>query len=112
MKKILFSFLMVLFLVEAKTQLNTIYTNTSLNHVTIYNQGANVERNGKIKVEQGSNKLIIQNVSPSLINESIQIMIFSNNVIINSVQKQMNYLGASPPSKEMTKLKDSLNILL
>lgn len=102
---------MVLFVFESKTQINSIYTNASLNHVTIFNQGANVERNGKIKVEQGANELIIQNVSPFLINESIQIIIFSNNVIINSVQKQMNYLGAIPPSKEMIILKDSLAIL-
>ena len=99
-------------IVNAKTQVyNNVYTTASLSHVTIFNKGANIERNGKLKVEKGANEVIIKNVSPSLINESIQIEIFSNDIIINSVQKQMNYLGSIPPSKEMTMLKDSLAIL-
>ena len=77
MKKLLFFFLTVLIVFDANTQLNIIYNDASLKHVTIFNQGANIERIGKIKVKEGANSLVIRNVSPSLINESIQIKIFS-----------------------------------
>ncbi len=108
MKKILLLFLTVLIVFDANTQLNIIYNDASLKHVTIFNQGANIERIGKIKVKEGANSLVIRNVSPSLINESIQIKIFSSDVIINSVQKQMNFLGANPLSDEIIALQDSL----
>jgi uncharacterized protein (TIGR02231 family) len=91
--------------------MNKVYSKTELSHVTIYNQGANIERKGVVEITKGANELVIQNVSPYLINESIQIVILSKNVIINSVRKQINYLGANPPTKEIVILKDSLKKL-
>ena len=88
------------------------YDNADLKHVTIYNQGANVERNGTLRVKKGSNELVIQNVSPTLTNESIQFVVFSDEVIINAVSKKMNYLGTkNHHSKEVNFLSDSLNTL-
>ena len=88
------------------------YDDAGLKHVTIYNQGANIERTGTFSVKKGSNKLVIQNVSPTLINESIQFVVFSDKVIINAVSKKMNYLGAkNHHSNEVDFLTDSLNTL-
>ena len=88
------------------------YDDAGLKHVTIYNQGANIERTGTFSVKKGSNKLVIQNLSPTLINESIQFVVFSDKVIINAVSKKMNYLGAkNHHSNEVDFLTDSLNTL-
>jgi len=88
------------------------YDDADLKHVTIYNQGANVERNGTMRVKKGSNELVIQNVSPTLTNESIQFVVFSDEVIINAVSKKMNYLGTkNHHSNEVNFLSDSLNSL-
>jgi uncharacterized protein (TIGR02231 family) len=90
------------------SQSNTVVTNADLQHVTVFNKGANIERSGNIDLKQGSNEIIIKDVSPALINESIQIVVFSNQVIINSVQKKMNYLGKIFQNKEISLLSDSL----
>ena len=88
------------------------YDDAELKQVTIYNQGANIERKGTLKVKKGSNEFVIQNVSPNLLNESIQFVIFSDQVIINAVSKKMNYLGATNHlSDEVVFLTDSLNNL-
>ncbi len=53
--------------------------------------------------------MIIKQVSPRLLNESIQVRIKSDKVIINSVSKKMNYLGVKNYlSKEANVIKDSL----
>ena len=111
MKKIIFPFVVILSVFDSFSQMNKVYTKSELDHITIFNQGANVERKGMVNLMEGANELIIQNVSPFLINESIQVAVFSSNVIINSVKKQMNFLGTSPETKEMSILKDSLFVL-
>lgn len=111
MKKLLIISLFIISIFELSAQMNKVYSKTELSHVTIYNQGANIQRKGVVEITKGANELVIQNVSPYLINESIQIVILSKNVIINSVRKQINYLGANPPTKEIVILKDSLKKL-
>ena len=49
--------------------------------------GAHIERKGNAPIKLGSNHLIITNLSPSLINESVQFVMKSNNIIVNSVSK-------------------------
>ena len=115
MKKIntLFVFtLSLLFVNSHLSQVNTISSNSELKHVTIFNKGALVERTGSISVNKGANELVIENVSPILQNSSIQVVIYSDQVIINSVSKKMNYLGTNGLFNEETQgLKDSIDIL-
>ena len=108
-----FCLLISIFLINFySAQTNSIYSLTDVKYVTIYNQGANIEREGKAKIKKGSNELIIKNVSPKLINESIQFVIFSKQVIVNSVTKEMNYLSKKNHlSDEVIFLKDSLNVI-
>ena len=85
-----FCLLISIFLINFySAQTNSIYSLTDVKYVTIYNQGANIEREGKAKIKKGSNELIIKNVSPKLINESIQFVILSKQVIVNSVSKEI-----------------------
>ena len=108
-----FCLLISIFLINFySAQTNSIYSLTDVKYVTIYNQGANIEREGKAKIKKGSNELIIKNVSPKLINESIQFVILSKQVIVNSVSKEMNYLSKKNHlSDEVIFLKDSLNVI-
>jgi len=95
---------------KAQNLANYISQNSEIKNITIHNVGAHIERTGKASIKLGSNHLIITNLSPSLINESIQFVMKSNNIIVNSVSKKMNFLTKeSMGNKELDFLKDSLS---
>ena len=95
---------------KAQNLANYISQSSEIKNITIHNVGAHIERKGNASIKLGSNHLIITNLSPSLINESIQFVMNSKNIIINSVSKKMNFLTKeSMGNKELDFLKDSLN---
>jgi len=88
---------------------NFISQKSEIKNITIHNVGAHIERIGTANINLGSNQLIITDLSPSLTNESIQFVMNSNNVIVNSISKKMNYLNnETNGNKELDFLKDSL----
>lgn len=94
---------------KAQNLANYISQSSEIKNITIHNVGAHIERKGNAPIKLGSNHLIITNLSPSLINESIQFVMKSNNIIVNSVSKKMNFLSKeSMGNKELDFLKDSL----
>ena len=80
---------------------------TVINDIIIFNNGASVNRKGNVKLSNGSNNILISNLSSKLLNESIQFTIKSKNVIVNSVNKQLNYFG-SENNIQVVKLDDSI----
>ena len=95
---------------KAQNLANYISQSSEIKNITIHNVGAHIERKGNASIKLGSNHLIITNLSPSLINESIQFVMNSKNIIINSVSKKMNFLTKeSMGNKELDFLKDSLS---
>ena len=95
---------------KAQNLANYISQSSEIKNITIHNLGAHIERKGNASIKLGSNHLIITNLSPSLINESIQFVMNSKNIIINSVSKKMNFLTKeSMGNKELDFLKDSLS---
>ena len=66
---------------------------SNIKNVIVFNKGVNVQRYGSVTLKEGDNTIYIQELSPYLANESIQFLMKSNKVIINSVSKEMNYLG-------------------
>ena len=84
-----------------------IKTETVINDIIIFNNGASVNRTGNVILSNGSNNILISNLSSKLLNESIQFTIKSKNVIINSVNKQLNYFG-SENNIQVIKLDDSI----
>ena len=109
---IIFSSFLILtsFSLKAQNLANYISQSSEIKNVTIHNVGAHIERIGNATINLGSNQLIITNLSPSLISESIQFVMNSNNVIVNSVLKKMNFLTKeSLGNKELDFLKDSLS---
>lgn len=87
---------------------NTIQTTSEIDNIIIYNSGASVYRTGIIELEKGSNKIFISNLSPKLISESIQFNVKSNDIIINSINKQANFLGNSYNNNQVVFIGDSI----
>ena len=56
---------------KAQNLANYISQSSEIKNITIHNVGAHIERKGNASIKLGSNHLIITNLSPSLINESI-----------------------------------------
>ena len=82
---------------------------SSIKNVIVFNKGVNVQRYGNVTLKKGDNIIYIQELSPYLANESIQFLMKSNKVIINSVSKEMNYLGIpNHLSNDVKLLNDSL----
>ena len=82
---------------------------SNIKNVIVFNKGVNVQRYGSVTLKEGDNTIYIQELSPYLANESIQFLMKSNKVIINSVSKEMNYLGISNHlSNDVKLLNDSL----
>ena len=98
MKKILlfvsfifFSFSIVDFFSQSDNRI--ISTPSEISNITIFNNGASINRIGKVVLNKGANKILISNLSSKLLSESIQFRVFSKDVIINSVSKQNNFLS-------------------
>ena len=90
---------------------NKVETTSKIEKVTVFNKGVNVQRFGNLDIKKGDNTIYIQELSPYLSNESIQFVIKSPKVIINSVGKEMNYLGIQNNlTDEVKLLKDSLDL--
>jgi uncharacterized protein (TIGR02231 family) len=103
-------FILTSYSFKAQNLVNYISLSSEIKNITIHNVGAHIERIGNATINLGSNQLIITNLDPSLINQSIQFVMNSNNIIVNSVSKKMNYLTKySQGNKELSFLKDSLN---
>ena len=82
---------------------------SNIKNVIVFNKGVNVQRYGNVTLKEGDNTIYIQELSPYLANESIQFLMKSNKVIINSVSKEMNYLGIpNHLSNDVKFLNDSL----
>ena len=114
MKKIV-SVLIIIFINFLFTSLpvfgNKVETTSKIKKVTVFNKGVNVQRFGNLDIKKGDNTIYIQELSPYLSNESIQFVIKSSKVIINSVGKEMNYLGIQNHlTDEVKLLKDSLDL--
>ena len=87
---------------------NVIKTLSKIDNIIIYNNGASVNRTGMINLEKGTNKIFISNLSPKLISESIQFNVKSNDIIINSISKQANFLGNSYNNSQVKFIGDSI----
>ena len=87
---------------------NVIKTLSKIDNIIIYNNGASVNRTGMINLKKGTNKIFISNLSPKLISESIQFNVKSNDVIINSISIQANFLGNSYNNSQVKFIGDSI----
>ena len=98
----------IFFELNAQFTGNVIKTISKIDNIIIYNSGATVNRIGLVNLKKGTNKIFISNLSPKLISESIQFNVKSNDVIINSISKQANFLGNSFSNTQVIYIEDSI----
>ena len=113
MKKFFYLFIIlflniIFFELNAQFTGNVIKTISKIDNIIIYNSGATVNRIGLVNLKKGTNKIFISNLSPKLISESIQFNVKSNDVIINSISKQANFLGNSFSNTQVIYIEDSI----
>ncbi len=90
---------------------------SKINSVTVYLNGAQVQRKGRVSLKKGINKLIFQDVSPFLNPKTIQVSGLGDYIILDS-KKTIQYPEPIErkeiPSKitfQIKKMKDSIKIL-
>ena len=90
---------------------------SKINSVTVYLNGAQVQRKGRVALKKGINKLIFQDVSPFLNPKTIQVSGLGDYIILDS-KKTIQYPEPIErkeiPSKitfQIKKMKDSIKIL-
>ena len=91
--------------------------NSEIDKVTVYLNGAQVERKGKVSLKRGINTMIFQNVSPYLNPKTIQVSGLGDYIILDS-KKTIKYpkpveIKSIPTriTREIEKMKDSIKLL-
>lgn len=83
---------------------------TKINDVTVFIDGAQVNRSGKTNLSDGSQQVIFKNL-PTVINPMSVQVTGKGNFTILSVQYQINYLKEQEITPRIKQLNDSLEIL-
>lgn len=106
MKKLLITLLLPLS-IHAQQQIKT---KASLESVTIYNNGAQLNHKGKVNLPVGTSELVINNISGRVNENSIQVGV-STGVTILAVQFNRDFLNTDAANPEIKRLNDSLKIV-
>src|SRR6056297_3019074 len=80
---------------------------SQIKEVTVYRQGAQVEREGSINLPSGITSIVFTNLPQTINQQSIQLSGFGDFTIL-SVNYQLNYLKSQEKTKEVQMLEDSL----
>lgn len=106
MKKLLFTLLFPLSL-SAQQQIKS---KAQLESVTVYNNGAQLTHKGKVNLPSGTSEIVVNNISGSVNENSIQVGV-SSGVTILSVQFNRDFLNVDAQNPTLKKLNDSLKIV-
>lgn len=80
---------------------------SKISNVTVYSQGAQIERTATFDIQQGKSLLLFKNLSPYINKESIRVDGDGNYTILN-VQFQNDYLNELEKTKEISDLKNKI----
>jgi hypothetical protein len=108
MKKIIFLIvaLAATYFVDAKDG-NGNSVKASLNAVTVYRQGAEMNHQAKAQLGNGNNELVIENISNALDPNSIQVNC-DGNVTVMGIEFSTDYLKEEVKSPALRLLEDSV----
>ena len=84
MKNFLFTFLGLFLLLPSAEANNDKDINSKIKNVTIYLNGAQVSRKGKVVLKKGVNTLYFNNVSPYVNQKTIQVQGLGDYIILDS----------------------------
>lgn len=101
-------FLMVLFIsIHAFTQKNILPLKTSLKNVTVFLNGAQIERVGTMSIPEGNSMVVITGLPVDITPQTIQVK-GKGNFSILSVSHATNYLMEQHKPKDIIAMEDSL----
>lgn len=83
---------------------------STIKNVTVYLQGATIERQAYVSLKGGSNEITFDNLSPDIIESSIQVSGLKNASVL-SIMFNYNYLDKKKETAEYKSLEDEMDAL-
>lgn len=99
--------LLLLFQLPALAQEDEREVNSQITEVTVFLRGAQINRDAKARLQKGKNILVFRGLASGIDPKSIQVSA-PENVLINSVTHEVNYLEKQKDNPRLTKVTDSL----
>ncbi|MEI7595069.1 MAG: DUF4139 domain-containing protein [Bacteroidota bacterium] len=110
MKNTFFSIAFLLLTLSSYSNDKETNTTSKINAVTVFLQGAEINCSANANITNETKYIIIEDISPSIEPNSIQVKGFGN-FTITSVQHRINYLKQTFKSKKQLLIEDSLKII-
>lgn len=107
MRKLFLIFLSIVVFNTVFASEHTLNLSSKIKEVTVYRQGAQVEREGSANLPSGISAVVFTNLPRNISQESIQLSGFGDFTIL-SVNYQLNYINNKESRKEVQMLEDSL----
>ena len=99
---------LLMFFLSSKATPNEVQTKSKINAVTVYLNGAQINRLASINLKKGHNRIVLNKLSPYLDKKSIQIK-GNGDFTILSTNHQFNFLNVEKYNEEIAKLLDSIH---
>jgi len=103
MKKSILILISFLAFFSSKAETDSLKTETKITEVTVYLQGAQITREGKIYVPKGISNIVLYNLSPNINASSIQIN-SNQDVMLLGVVHQLDYFKNPKKTEQVLKL--------
>jgi hypothetical protein len=91
---------------------NTVETKANITNVTVYTSSAEMHYEKAVKLEAGSNTVVFTNLTPFIVENTINISASNPSVNIMTVTEKINYISEKTVhNKTVKKLKDSITFI-
>lgn len=105
MRKIFFVNILLLVSIFHQAQLKKQTVESTINKVTVFIEGSQVERNAKTNLTTGKYELVFSNISPNIEKQSIQVKA-EGNLTVLAVTHQQNFLKEQRKQEEIKLLEE------
>jgi hypothetical protein len=105
MRKLFFAHILLLISIFLNAQVKKQTIESSINKVTVFIEGSQVERIAKTNLPAGKYDLVFNNISPNIEKQSIQVKA-DGNITVLSVTHQQNFLKEQQKQEEIKVLED------
>jgi uncharacterized protein (TIGR02231 family) len=110
MKKTIIIMLLLIIIKYVNAGDNEKTVKSDIKDVTIFLNGAQINRTGETYLNQGTTYILFQNLSPYINPSTVQVK-GEGNFTILSVRSQLNYLNSIAITKEVKQINDSIELL-
>lgn len=86
-------------------------TETTIEEVTVYLEGAQIKRTASVNLTTGTNEIILSDLSPNIDENSIQVSGLKNTSIL-AINFTINYLEKKKDSEELASFKKQLKLIM